>query len=87
VTNFASAARQGAAAFGDAGVFVEKYVQVRGRTGEGWVQVVGDLPGWHWLVACLDRQQRTSSRSALLPITHPLALTLGALSCPSACFP
>lgn len=27
--NFASAARQGAAAFGDAGVFVEKYVQVR----------------------------------------------------------
>ncbi len=28
-TNFAAAARQGAAAFGDAGVFVEKYVQVR----------------------------------------------------------
>ncbi len=28
-SNFKSAARQGAAAFGDAGVFVEKYVQVR----------------------------------------------------------
>ena len=30
VANFTSASRQGAAAFGDAGVFVEKYVQVRG---------------------------------------------------------
>ena len=39
VTNFASAARQGAAAFGDAGVFVEKYVQ-RARHIE--VQIFGD---------------------------------------------
>lgn len=34
VENFKSAARQGAASFGDAGVFVEKYVQV--RQGAAW---------------------------------------------------
>ena len=32
-SNIASAARQGAAAFGNAGVFVEKYVQVRVAVG------------------------------------------------------
>jgi hypothetical protein len=55
VTNFASAARQGAAAFGDAGVFVEKYVQVRGQTGggsRGGLGATGD-----WLAGCLDRLQ------------------------------
>ena len=31
VDKFNSAARQGAASFGDAGVFVEKYVQVSSR--------------------------------------------------------
>lgn len=41
-SNFASAARQGAAAFGDAGVFVEKYVQ-RARHIE--VQIFGDGQG------------------------------------------
>ena len=40
--NFASAARQGAAAFGDAGVFVEKYVE-RARHIE--VQIFGDGAG------------------------------------------
>ncbi|KAI3425770.1 hypothetical protein D9Q98_007745 [Chlorella vulgaris] len=42
VTNYASASRQGAAAFGDAGVFVEKYVQ-RARHIE--VQIFGDGKG------------------------------------------
>lgn len=42
VNNFASAARQGQAAFGDAGVFVEKYVQ-RARHIE--VQIFGDGQG------------------------------------------
>ena len=40
--NYASASRQGAAAFGDAGVFVEKYVQ-RARHIE--VQIFGDGRG------------------------------------------
>jgi acetyl/propionyl-CoA carboxylase alpha subunit len=42
VANYASASRQGAAAFGDAGVFVEKYVQ-RARHIE--VQIFGDGEG------------------------------------------
>ena len=42
VNNYASASRQGAAAFGDAGVFVEKYVQ-RARHIE--VQIFGDGKG------------------------------------------
>jgi urea carboxylase len=40
--NFASAARQGAAAFGDAGVFLEKYVQ-HARHIE--IQIFGDGQG------------------------------------------
>ena len=47
--NFVSAARQGAAAFGDAGVFVEKYVQVR-RAGRWlWGRAGGGAAEQGWL--------------------------------------